>query len=82
MSEITDKALERIEKRESEKAIFLVAKDKDGVVQIISETATTDKQVATTEANKRAMENGSDYLVVKIISRHKKRVSTDVINYE
>lgn len=65
-----------------DKAAYLVAKDKDGVVQIISETATTDKNVAINEANKRAIENGSDYLVVKIISRHKKRVSTDIINYE
>lgn len=66
----------------TEKTAYLVAKDKDGIVQIISETATHDKNVANIEANKRAVENGSDYLVVKIISRHKKRVSTDVINYE
>lgn len=81
--------LERLESYGSSKgtpikpeAIYIVLKEVDGNLQIMGDTKTPDKGVATKKADDLAINNGSDYLVAKIISRHKKRVSTDVISYE
>lgn len=67
---------------EPEKAIYYVAKEKEGTVQLLSETATTDKAVATEKAKEFTRDNSHDYLVVKVISRHKKRIITDDIVYD
>lgn len=83
--------LQRLENYGSEKgtpispkqeAIYIVLKEVDGNLQIMGDTKTPDKGVAIKKADDLAIGNGTDYLVAKIISRHKKRVSTDVINYE
>lgn len=65
-----------------EQDIYIVLKEVGGNLQIMGDTKTPDKGVAIKKADDLAINNGSDYLVAKIISRHKKRVSTDVINYE
>lgn len=88
-SERIQKDIERLENYGSskgnivpEKATYFVVKETDGKLAIMGDTNTPDKSVALKKADELAIGNGSDYLVAKIISRHKKRIFTDVINYE
>jgi rRNA processing protein Krr1/Pno1 len=65
-----------------EQAVYIVLKEVEGNLQIMGDTKTPDKGIAIKKADDLAIGNGTDYLVAKIISRHKKRIFTDVINYE
>lgn len=67
---------------EPEKSIYYVAKEKEGVVQLISETVTTDRNIATEKAKEFTRDNSHDYLVLKVVSKHKKRIITDDIIYD
>lgn len=66
----------------NEKAVYMIGKENDGVIQILDKTSNTDKTVVTTEAQKMARENSHDYVVLKLISKHKKVVTTKDINYD
>lgn len=68
--------------RPKEVAIYIVLKEIKGILELVGESNKVSKEDALKKADELAIGNGSDYLVAKIISRHKKRVSTDVISYE
>lgn len=68
--------------RPKEVAIYIVLKENKGILELVGESNKVSKEDALKKADELAIGNGSDYLVAKIISRHKKRVSTDVISYE
>ena len=63
-------------------AVYVVLKEVNGKLELVGETNTSSKESALKKADDLAIGNGSDYLVAKIISRHKKRIFTDVISYE
>lgn len=68
--------------RPKEVTIYIVLKEIKGILELVGESNKVSKEDALKKADELAIGNGSDYLVAKIISRHKKRVSTDVISYE
>lgn len=63
-------------------AIYVVLREVNNKLELVGETNTPSKESALKKADELAIGNGSDYLVAKIISRHKKRIFTDVISYE
>ncbi len=63
-------------------AVYVVLKEINGKLELVGETTNTSRENALKKADELAIGNGSDYLVAKIISRHKKRIFTDVISYE
>lgn len=64
-----------------ETAVYMIAKENDGVLQIVDKTSNTDKNIVTLEAQKLAKDNSHDYLVLKIVSKHKRIVTTKDIIY-